>query len=705
MANVTKVSIFDGRWLAIWCLGIGLCACRATANRGQPPSLPADPPADPPKPPQLNPELGFDPGALDTSVAPCEDFYRYACGGWLSRTSIPPDRSSWSRSFSVIQERNQDILHEILDAYAAGKVDANEPDATRVGDFYAACMDEASVEREGDDALTSWQAVIGSIADLTTLASVVRWMHDRDFNVFFSFGPDQDFHDATKMIGEVDQAGLGLPDREDYLKQEPASQQIREAYRAHIARMMVLAGEPSEKAAASADIVLAIETELARASMPRVEHRDPENIYHRLDRMGLEDIAPSFPWRSYFADNLSTVQAINVTVPDFFRSFSRLLQTTTLDKLQTYLRWHVVSDHAMDLGRRFVNESFAFSSKNLTGAQVLLPRWKRCAGSTESALGEAVAQPFVKRTFPAGAKGRSLDLIQRLENAFARNLDQIPWMDAPTRAAASNKLHAVYDKIGYPDTWRSYQGVAVDRTRHAQNVLSAAKFESDRQYAKIDKPVDRAEWAMSPITVNAYYNPLLNEMVFPAGILQAPFFRLGAVPADNYGGIGTVMGHELTHGFDDQGRRFDKDGNLRNWWSPAALQAFRERTDCVVRQYQRQNAYENVPLNGKLTLGENIADLGGVKLAFRALTSTAGPDHAPSNKDDLPQQQRFFLAFAQSWCTHRRPELARTLAVVDPHAPPRIRVNVSLSNLPEFAAAFKCPAGEPMAPAERCSVW
>ncbi len=689
-----------------------VCGCRATPAVGPSPQPHPVPPTPAPIAAPAAGDavaLGFDPTAIDHSVSPCQDFYQYACGTWLARTPIPPDRPAWTRSFSVIHERNQNILHGILDAYAAGQVNPGEPDARRVGDFYASCMDEPAVAEAGRTALSDWLARIAAVSDLDRLAVLVRWMQDRAFGVFFAFGPDQDFRDATQMIGEADQGGLGLPDREYYLKRDPESGKLRQAYRGHIARMLVLAGETTTAAAADADVVLQLETQLAQASMSLVDRRDPENVYHRIDRAGLEASAPHFPWQRYFVADLSGVRAINVAVPGFFIGLNRLLEATPLAELRAYLRWHAVSDHAMALGPRFVDESFAFASHNLTGAKVLLPRWKRCADATDAALGEALAQPFVKKVFSADSKQRALSMVHDIEAAFARDLEQIAWMDAPTRAAALDKLHAVYDKIGYPEKWRRYDRVHIDRHNYTDNVLAADAFESERQYAKIGKPVDRQEWAMTPMTVNAYYNSQLNEMVFPAGILQTPFFDVSAPDAANDGAIGMVMGHELTHGFDDEGRKFDKSGNLREWWTPQVERAYEERTACVVRQYAGYHAYDEVPINGKLTLGENIADLGGVKLSLQALlhrTQARTPSSVGAAAFvDATEEQRFFLALAQSWCTNRRPELERSLARVDPHSPPRFRVNGTLSNLPAFASAFACPAGSAMVRRDRCSVW
>jgi endothelin-converting enzyme/putative endopeptidase len=641
---------------------------------------------------------------MDRSVSPCDDFYRYACGGWLARTPIPPDRPAWSRSFSEIQERNQTLLKGILEDYAAGHVGVGEPDAKKVGDFYAACMDEPAVERASAATLRELFARIDGIKDSASLATQVRWLQDRGFDVFFGFGADQDFRDATQVIGQADQGGLGLPDRDYYLKDDAKTREIRDRYEAHVARMMELAGEPADRARAAAATVMRVETALAKASMDRAERRDPLKIYHRIDRKGLEATAPQFVWKRYFTGDLAEVRAINVLVPEFFKALGELLAKTKLEDLKTYLRWHAVSDHAGALAQAFVDEEFAFS-RNLTGAEVLRPRWKRCIDATDAALGEAMAQPFVARTFGAEGKQRSVEMIKDVEASFEANLGSLDWMDAPTRAAAAAKARRVFNKIGYPDKWRRYDAVDVHRDTHVANVMSAAAFESARQAKKIGRPVDRAEWFMTPPTVNAYYNAQLNEMVFPAGILQPPFFSREATDAANYGAIGMVMGHELTHGFDDEGRKFDGDGNLREWWTAAVGKAYEEKAACVVAQYDKYEAVPGVTIKGALTLGENIADMGGIKIAFGALSKRSGGVNAAPATAGLTPAQQFFVSYAQAWCTNRRPEYARMLATVDPHSPPQFRVNGPLRNFPAFAETFQCKPGAPMAPKDRCAVW
>jgi putative endopeptidase len=647
-------------------------------------------------------EPGFDVTALDRSVKPCDDFYQFACGGWLARTPIPADRPSWSRSMSVINERNEQLLHTILDEYAAGHYGADEPDARKVGDFYAACLDEPAVESAAREALADWNERISKVRDVAGLAALVRWMQDRGFNVLFDFGAEQDFRDATQVIGQADQGGLGLPDRDYYLADDARKKKIREAYRGHVARMLELAGDSAAAAEKAAGVVLELETELARVSMSRVDRRDPLKIYHRIDRPGLEAAAPHFPWARYFTDNLADVKAVNVLVPAFFEGMDKLIDKTPLDRWKTYLRWHAVADHASALGQRFVDEDFAFTSKNLTGTEKILPRWNRCMRATDRALGEALAQPYVKRTFGADGKARAQSMIGDIERAFTGGLDGLAWMDAPTRAAALDKARKLFNKIGYPDKWRRYDTVTVDRQHHVSNVLSASAFEAARQYAKIGKPVDRGEWDMTPPTVNAYYNPLLNEMVFPAGILQTPLFSREAPAAANYGAIGMVMGHELTHGFDDEGRQFDAQGNLREWWTPAVVKAYEGKASCVADQYDGYIAIEDLHVNGKLTLGENIADMGGIKLAYEAFQARHTQEPAV---EGFTEDQRFFLGFAQAWCTKRRPEMARNMVTVDPHSPAPVRVDGPLRNLPAFARAWSCSAGASMAPANACQVW
>ena len=504
------------------------------------------------------------------------------------------------------------------------------------------------------------------------------------------------------MIGGVDQGGLGLPDRDYYFRDDKKSEELRALYLDHVGRMLSMAGDA--QAQAHARRIFQLETDLARASLDRVSRRDPSKTYHRLDRTGLLTAAPHFDWNDYFAMvGAPEVQAINVTAPEFFRALDALLALGKLGEVRIYLKWRAIEAAADTLGVRFVEERFRYSQA-LTGAKAILPRWKRCVQMTDRALGEALGRSFVTTTVGAEGKAVAKEMILDIEQAFDSNLATLDWMDDAAKKASLYKLRKIDNKVAYPEKWRDYNRLTIGRNSLLENVLSAARFETARDLAKIGKPVDRGEWRMTPPTVNAYYSASLNEMVFPAGILQLPFFSLEAEVPSNYGGLGMVMGHELTHGFDDQGRKFDGDGNLREWWSPKVAKAYEERAACVAKQYDGYLAVEDVRLNGRLTLGENIADIGGVKLMISALRANRR-GQPPSNVGGFDDEQQAFVAFAQVWCTNYRPEAARTQALTNPHSTAQWRVNGPVSDNPDFAAAFKCAAGSPMAPANRCTVW
>jgi len=684
-------------------------ACGSTP----PPAAPATPATEPAAqvapppamsiPPGIDP--GFDPTAIDHAANPCHDFYQFACGKWIERTPIPPDRPGWSRSFSEINERNQEKLKEILEAYAAGKADPADVEARKVGDFYATCMDEAKAETESRKTLDEQLARVDALKDAKGMAKLVADLHLAGVNAFFGFGQTQDFKDATQVIGEADQAGLGLPDRDYYFNTDEKSQEIRKLYVEHVAKMLELAGAKPAASAAQAATVMEIETALAKGSMTRVDRRDPNKVYHRIERAGLQKKAPDFGWKQYFeALGTPTVTALNVAAPEFFVALSSVLKKKKLPDLKTYLRWHVIAAATPTLGQAFVDEDFHFSSTALTGAKQILPRWKRCATATNGALGEALAKPFVRETFGEDGKAKSVTMIKAIEGAFEGNLETLAWMDPATRQAAGEKARAVMNKIGYPDKWRDYSRLEIDRGSYLANVMRANVFESRRQLDKIGKPVDRAEWLMTPPIVNAYYNSQLNEMVFPAGILQPPFFTRKATDAVNFGAIGMVMGHELTHGFDDSGRQFDAVGNLRDWWAPAVGEGYKTRAECVAKLYDGFDALPGLKVNGHLTLGENIADLGGLKLAHTAAMANEKQHPSPEVAGFSPEQQ-FFLAFAQGWCSNRREEYSRMLQTTDPHSPPQHRVNGPASQFPAFADAWQCAPGTPMAPKDRCTVW
>jgi endothelin-converting enzyme/putative endopeptidase len=648
------------------------------------------------------PPPGIDLSALDRSVSPCDDFYKFACGSWLARTPIPEDRPQWGRGFSEVLERNEVVLREIVEKNARGVPDPADPFAKRVGDFYATCMDEQKAETTSFATLRKQLQAIDKIGDSRALARRVAQLHRGGARAFFGFGARQDFKDATQVIGGIDQGGLGLPDRDYYFRDDKKSQELRDLYLDHVGRMLSLAGDA--QAQAHARRIFQMETDLARASLDRVSRRDPSKTYHRLDRTGLLTAAPHFDWNDYFATvGAPEVQAINVTAPEFFRALDALLALGNLGDTRIYLKWRAIEAAADTLGARFVEERFRYSQA-LTGAKTILPRWKRCVQMTDRALGEALGRSFVTTTVGAEGKAVAKEMILDIEQAFESNLATLDWMDDAAKKASLYKLRKIDNKVAYPERWRDYSRLSIGRNSLLENVLSAARFETARDLAKIGKPVDRGEWRMTPPTVNAYYSASLNEMVFPAGILQLPFFSLEAQVPSNYGGLGMVMGHELTHGFDDQGRKFDGDGNLREWWSSRVAKAYEERAACVAKQYDGYLAVEDVRLNGRLTLGENIADIGGVKLMISALRANRR-GRPPSNVGGFDDEQQAFIAFAQVWCTNYRPEAARTQALTNPHSTAQWRVNGPVSDNPDFAAAFKCAAGSPMAPVNRCTVW
>jgi putative endopeptidase len=668
----------------------------------------------PPKPtPQAAPAVpaapsakpgGFDTRMVDKTAKPCADFFQYACGGWIAANPIPPEYSRWGR-FSEVLERNQQTLRKILDTAAAAK--KRDAIHQRIGDFYASCMDEAAAEAAGAAPLAPELSRIDAIQDVAGLATAAAHLQPYGVGVLFRFDSTPDFEDARRTIGEVDQGGLGLPDRDYYTKDDDRSAKIREQYVEHVEKTFALAGDSAEKAKAEAASVMSIETSLAKASMTRVERRDPKKRANRMDRKQLADLAPTVPWREFFtAMGQPELASVNVGSPQFFKGLDAELQSRDIGAWRSYLRWHVLRAAAPMLSSAFVNENFRFFGTVLTGAEKLQPRWKRCVASTDASLRDALGQPYVDAAFGAKAKQRTNEMVQGLLAAMKQDLSEITWMDAETKARAQQKLAAFYPKIGYPDRWLDYSAVKVDRGSWLANTQRAREFSSKRELSKIGKPVDRAEWRMTVPTVNASYNPQRNEITFPAGILQPPFFDNALDDAPNYGGIGAVIGHEISHGFDDQGRQFDGDGNLKDWWSAESAKEFVRRASCVEKQFSSYVSVDDLHVNGKLTLGENIGDLGGLKISYAAFRKAqAGKKSDPI--EGFTPDQRFFLGWAQVWCSAQRPEEARLRVQTDPHSPERYRVMGPLSNMAEFARAFECEADAPMVrPApDVCTVW
>jgi putative endopeptidase len=648
--------------------------------------------------------IDFDLTAIDKSADPCVDFYQYACGGWIKNNPIPADQSRWGR-FSELEERNREVLHQILEeaAHATGKRDAT---TQKTGDYYAACMDTAGIDAKGLAPLQPEFDRIQNLKDKSELAAEIAHLHRGGMSALFEFGSGQDFKNSNEVIAQTDQGGIGLPDRDYYLKTDEKSVELRKAYVAHVQKMFELAGDAPDQAKAQAETVMRLETELAMGSLDRVSRRDPEKVYHRMSKQDLETLNPAFRWNQYFTDSgAPAFQSVNVAWPDFFKAVNGMIESASLDDWKTYLRWHVLHSEAPLLPTAFVNENFNFYGKTLTGATELRPRWKRCVDFTDNQLGEALGKKFVEQTFGGDAKQRTLKMVDAIERALGQDIDQLTWMTPATKQQALIKLKGITNKIGYPNKWRDYSSVEIKRDDAVGNGMRADRFEFQRELNKIGKPVDRQEWAMTPPTVNAYYDPQMNNINFPAGILQPPFYEIAADSAINFGAIGMVIGHELTHGFDDQGRQFDVKGNLRDWWTPADAKAFEERAACIDKQYSNFSPVPGVHLNGKLTLGENTADNGGVRVALMALANTSTPAELEKKIDGFSEEQRLFLSFAQIWCESQREEILRMRAQTDPHSPGKFRVNGVVQNMPEFQKAFACKAGQPMVAANACRVW
>jgi putative endopeptidase len=683
-----------------------LAAGAVWAQAPAPGSANNEKPAPPPE------ARSFDLSAIDKTADPCADFYQYACGNWNKNNPIPADQVRWARSFSLLSERNRYLLWQELDAAAK---DPKTPLQKKYGDYYAACMDTGAIDQKGLEPLKPALDRIASLQSGKELATVMGQLAEKgDPAPLFNFGVRQDEKDSSKQIAGLFQGGLSLPDRDYYISDSKRFQTIRQEYRDHVVKMFTLAGDSPDEAAKEADAVIQIETALAKASTSRTELREPENRYHIYTLADLEKLTPDFDFKVYFKDvDVRPFDSLNVATPDFFKELNELVASEPVDAWKSYLRWHVIHGSAMDLPNAFRDENFEFFEKTLAGQKEPTPRWKTCTTGTDRALGEAVGQDWVKQHFPPKAKASMDQLVAEMEKELGEDIKTLPWMSEDTKKAALEKLSEYRNKIGYPDHWRSYDALTVERNDALGNMQRDAVFQRNYNLNKLGKPVDEKEWGMTPPMVNAYYNPSMNDINFPAGILQPPFFDPDIDPAVNYGGIGVVIGHEMTHGFDDEGSKYDGKGNLREWQTPDDRKKFVERTDCEVKEYggfEAAPAHGDTPavhLNGKLTLGENTADNGGLRIAYAALLDTLAKEGKTIDEkiDGYTEAQRYFLGFAQVWCQNQTEQSSRQSALVDPHSPGRWRVNGSVQNFDEFGKAFGCTKGAPMYPENSCRVW
>jgi putative endopeptidase len=674
--------------------------------------IPASAQSNDSKPTPAQASKSFDLSAIDKTADPCTDFYQYACGNWVKNNPIPADQVRWARSFSLLSERNRYLLWQELDAAAK---DPKTPLEKKYGNYFAACMNTDLVEQKGLEPLQPALKRIDGLNDSHHLAALIGELASEGSpGQLYRFSIGQDEKDSSKQIAEIGQSGLSLPDRDYYIKDTKRFQDIRKQYVDHVTRMFVLAGDAPDQAAKEAASVMEIETALATASTDRTEMRDPLKRYHIYTVADFEKLTPDFDFSVYFKDiKVRPFDTLNVATPDFFKGLNDLIAKEPIDAWKSYLRWQTIHSEATVLPKAFFDENFAFFGKTLQGQKEPTPRWKQCTAMTDNALGEAVGQDWVKQNFPPAAKASMDQLVAALEKALGDDIKTLPWMSDATKKEAEAKLAMIRNKIGYPDHWRDYSALKVNRDDLIGNVQHNAVFSRNWDLDHLGKPVDEKEWGMTPPTVNAYYDSSMNDINFPAGILQPPFFDFTIDPAVNFGGIGVVIGHEMTHGFDDQGSKFDGKGNLREWQTPEDRKAFTERTDCEVAEYngfEAAPAHDDVPaqkLNGKLTLGENTADNGGLRIAWMALLDTLATQgkSIDDKVDGYTEAQRFFLGFGQVWCQNQTEPSARQSALTDPHSPGRWRTNGSVQNFDEFGKAFGCTKGQPMYPVNSCRVW
>ncbi len=647
--------------------------------------------------------LVIEANTMDRSADPCSNFYQYANGHWLANHPVPADRARYG-AYDEVSERNLTALKNIIES--AAKSNSSNPSTQKVGAFYLSGMDEARLEAEGAKPLAEHLAQIAAIQTQTDLIQVLAQLHKEGINPLFNLDVSQDAKNSLRYIIDLSQGGLGLPDRDYYLKTDSKHTKLRQQYKAHLVEIFGLLGDKPQAAEKNAIRVLRLETGLARASMTKVEQRDPEATYHLLTLKGLQKISPNLAWQAYFeAIGISSPTDMNISQPKFFSHISNTVSSVSLDDWKTYLRWHLAHTQAKYLSSAFVNADFTFYSQTLSGTKELRPRWKRVLKSLDQSLGEALGELYVAEYFSPAAKTEALEMVTNIKLAIADQIKNLEWMSAATKEQALKKLDKVVVKIGYPDTWRDYSNLQIDKESYAANIRRSHAFEFKRQLAKLGKEIDRNEWGMTPSTVNAYYNPTMNEMVFPAGILQAPLFHMGADTASNYGNTGATIGHELIHAFDDEGSQFDGDGNLKSWWTKDDKKNFTARVARIEKQFDEFNPIDKLHINGKLTAGENIADLGGLKIAFQALKKSLATKPQAEKIEGLTQEQRFFVANAQSFRSNTRPEELRLQILTDPHAPEKYRVIAPFANMPEFAAAFSCDKSTLRSEEKRVNIW
>lgn len=702
MKKIQAVQLWQGQKI-IFAAATLLFACAVGAQT--PATKPADDKAA--KPAEIyKPIPGFDASSLDISVDPCNDFYKFACGKFAANHPIPSDQPEVDQ-FYALYNVNTQSLNGILTKAAAGG-SGRTPNEQKIGDYYKSCMDTDVIESKGLVPVQPLLDKINNLQSISEIAPLIGELQRYGIDVFFGYGEQQDFKDASKQIAFIDQGGLGLPERDYYFRTGAKDETIRKQYVEHVAKMLTLGGTPAEQAKKDADAIMTFETVLAKASMPVTERRDPEKVYHLQTLATFTQTVDPDSFNEFRqAIHSPEISEINNANPDFIRALMTTLRNADLDTLKAYLRYHLLTGAANRLPKRFDDENFDFYGRILTGQPEQSPRWKRCSNAVNGALGEALGQVYVAQYFAGDSKAKMLEMVHEIENAMQNDIQQIDWMSPATKTKAQEKLHGIANKIGYPDKWRDYTKLEIKADDALGDKFRANAFENDRQLNKIGKPVDHSEWGMTPPTVNAYYDPSMNDINFPAGILQPAFYDQKQDDSVNYGHIGAVIGHELTHGFDDQGRKFDAKGNMEDWWTADDAKKFETRTDCLVNEYGSFTAVDDVQVNGKLTLGENTADNGGLLLAYLAYLERAKASKVDLNAkvDGYNAPQRFYIAYAQNWCENSRPEVIRQQVLTDPHAPDHFRANGAIVNQPGFASAFGCKKGSPMVPADSCRVW